>query len=129
MKELIKNKNKPSALYSLPVLILMLFLSVLLIKASWGVLEKERSSAKKLEELEVRTQELKARQDELTRDLEYLETEEGLAEEIREKFSVVREGEFVAILVSPTENKLEVEEEEAPWYKRFWDAIMPPYDK
>ena len=129
MKELSSKKNKSQPMYSLPVLIVMLVLVVLLVQAAWGVLGKERNSREKLQELEAKALELKVRQEELSFDLEYLDTEEGLTEEIRDRFSVAREGEMVAVLVSPLPETVEIEETRGPWYKRFWDVIMPPYGK
>lgn len=115
-------------LYSWPALILMVVLVFFLIKGSAEVMVKERESAKRVENLEKETEALSAREAELRDGIARLQTEEGIVEEIREKFSVAREGEYVAIIVDEKANASSTESTEGSWYKKIMGAIMSLYE-
>ena len=128
MKELRRKQRMKELLYSWPALILMVVLVFFLIKGSAEVMVKERESAKRVENLEKETEALSAREAELRDGIARLQTEEGIVEEIREKFSVAREGEYVAIIVDEKANASSTESTEGSWYKKILGAIMSLYE-
>ena len=64
------------------------------------------------------------RERELKEGIDRLKTEEGLKEEIKERFNVTQEGEQVAVIVDRKEVSSSTDSSVLPWYKRFWIAIM-----
>lgn len=99
MRELREKQKFKNALYSLPVLVLCLLAVILLARGAGSILLKERESAQTLETLEEKNAALKVRHEELKGEVARLGTEEGILEEIRSKFNVVRPGEHLAIVV------------------------------
>ncbi|MEX0919481.1 MAG: hypothetical protein WDZ64_01885 [Parcubacteria group bacterium] len=124
MKELQKKQKITRFVYSMPFLVILAIGTFFLAKASMGVLEKERETAEYLEELENRVVELSLREEELREDITQLRTDEGVMQEIKEKFSVTQEGEYVAIFVDDVSTSSELEETSGSWFKRFWSAII-----
>ena len=86
-------------------------------------MSKERESARLTKELEERIAGLGLREKELEGDVAHLETSKGVEGEIRERFTVVQEGEHVAVIVDERGTATNTNSE-LPWYKKFWSAIM-----
>jgi cell division protein FtsB len=125
MKELQRKQVLKRVIYSIPSIIILALVTVMLIKGAVGIVLKERESARLVKDLEVRAELLENREMELKNDINRLQTEEGIIEEIKGKFRVSEEGEYVAIIVEDRARVAVAEEEESlPWYKRFWNAII-----
>ncbi len=124
MKELQKRRKTRHIFYSLPSLIVLAVVTFVLAKGAIGVLEKGKESSKITRNLEEKATALAMREMELKEDIARLETEEGIREEIKDKFSVTEEGEFVAVIVDERRGTSTEETEKSPWYKRFWVAII-----
>ena len=115
-------------MYSIPTLLLLGLVVFALGKGAFGVLGKERESARTVQELEEATLAAEERKDELESAIAKLKTEEGITEEIKRKFNMVREGEHVAVIVDErTAAAAKVPETQA-WYQRVWAAIMSLYE-
>jgi len=123
MRELQRKQNMRRTLYSAPSLLVLLIITFVLAKGAWGVISKERLSAMYLDGLEDKSLALALREEELQGDIGRLKTEEGIKEEIKERFNVTEEGEHVAVLV---DNKTATSSSTSgkPWYKKLWSAIM-----
>ena len=128
MRELRQKQRIKQLLYSWPALALMVVLAFFLIKGAAEVMLKERESAARVGNLENEAMELEAREAELLAGIARLQTEEGIVEEIREKFSVTREGERVAVIVDERARATSTSGSGGSWYKNFWDAIMSLYE-
>ena len=110
-------------MYSPIVLLLLSILVFFMAKGAASVMNKERESRAKVSELDKESQKLESRQKMLQANIGKLETEEGVIEEIRQKFNVTREGESVTIIVDNQE-KLNTTSKDATWYKKWWNAII-----
>lgn len=124
MEDLKRKQKIRRALYSLPSLLALCLVAILLVKGGIGVIRKQLESAESLQGLEEKAAALVLREEELKKDIARLETDEGKREEIRERFSVIQEGEYVAVIVegkAPTSSESDLSK---PWYRRFWSAIM-----
>ena len=99
MDELQRKQQFKRLLYSFPSLCLLAILTFFLAKGALGVVGKERESAQRISMLEAKALALNGRKTELEDGIEKLQTEEGITEEIKNKFSVERPGEYVAIIV------------------------------
>lgn len=110
-------------MYSYPVLFLLLLLMFVLARGAVGVIGKQVESGELAALEQEKAMALAARQEELEDKVERLKTEEGIKEEIRERFSVAEEGVHVAVIVEEKRATTTEEPERMPWYKRFWEAI------
>lgn len=112
-----------SLLYSWPSIFLVLVITFFLAKGASGVMVKERQSAGRVETLESEAAKLEGREAELKNSIERLSTDEGIMEEIRQKFSVTKEGEYVAIIVDERARATSTDELKT-WYQKLWSAII-----
>jgi cell division protein FtsB len=123
MRELEKKQRTKKRIYSIPVLVILLALTVLLAKGTYGVMKKRQESSNHVETLKAKLAELEDRKAELNKNIDRLSTPEGVDREIKEKFSVSKEGEEVAIIVDPKEPATTTEVESGPFYKRWWNTV------
>lgn len=85
-----------------------------------GLIKKEReTSQNKASEL-TKIEELRARESTLSRDIERLNTNEGIEASVRDKFQVVKPGEKEVLIIDPSEQSREPEE---PRDHTFWGYI------
>ena len=123
MKELQRKQKIRRAIYSIPSLIILSLVAVLLAKGAIGVIGKERESARRVKELEEKVDALAIRELELKENVIRLGTEEGVKDEIRGKFSVILEGEHVAVIVDEKRSATSTDISVSPWYKRFFNVL------
>ncbi|MEK7514400.1 MAG: hypothetical protein AAB587_01085 [Patescibacteria group bacterium] len=86
-------------LYSPLALIFLFIIALLSIHSAWTVYQKQVASTGGLWEAQIEWERLTQRQAELEHDISRINSDRGLEEEIREKFSVGKEGERVALIV------------------------------
>jgi len=79
----------------------MTILTILFLRGAWGVWQKQVESAKKLQDAEERLVLARTRKEELSKDIERLNTPEGIEREIRQRYSVKKQGEEVILVVDP----------------------------
>ncbi len=85
---------------SSPFTVVGLFIFVILLgRAAWGIHGKAQISAEKLLQAKTELAKLQIKQDELSKDVEYLSTDKGVEAEFRTKYHAVKEGESVAVIV------------------------------
>lgn len=124
MRELEKKQRLRKRLYSIPSLIGMLLVTFVLGKAAYSGLGRLEESQAYKETLEAQVANLAQREAELTRNIEDLQTEEGLRREIKEKFSVSEEGEYMAVIVDARNISTTTSGEKKGWFARIWSAII-----
>ena len=115
---------KRRTLYSIPSIIILLFLAFVLSRGAIKILAKEKESYDRLETLREEASAMSARRETLKKDIERLATPEGMEEEIKNKFSAVGEGEHVAIIVNDKRLASSTADTEVSWYKKIFRAIM-----
>ena len=123
MRELQRKQQFKRLLYSYPSLILLLIICFFLVKGAFGIMRIERESARKVEVLESEATELALREGHVKGEIERLKTDEGVIEEIKEKFSVTQEGEHVAIIVDERARASVAGTSTAEWLKSFWQGF------
>ncbi len=99
MKKFEAKKQIKSRIYSKTTLIILLFIIILLIKGVFALYLRNRESVAVRDMAEVKLEDLESRRDTLNAEIEKLNRDEGIEEEIREKFNVVKPGEKVVIIV------------------------------
>jgi len=124
MKEFQRKKKKLSLIYSIPSLVFLSIITFFLVKGTIRVMEKEFVSRARSKDLEEKAATLTLREEEIKGNLARLRTEEGIKDEIRERFNVTQEGEHVAVLVDRRAVSTTTDNSEIPWYKRVWFAII-----
>ena len=124
MKELQRKQKTRRILYSFPSLVVVFIIAVLLARGAVGILAKERESSARLADLKEKSTNLTLREQELKEGVAHLQTEEGVRDEIRDRFSVTEEGEYVAIIVDEKKVSTTTEDVELSWYKKLWDVMI-----
>lgn len=124
MKELQRKHRTKRIIYSTPSLIILLIITFFLAKGAIRVIDKGWQSMERSKELKDKADSIVLREDELRANIARLQTEEGIKEEIKEKFSVVQEDEYVAVIVDEKGKNDAEEGDGIPWYKRLWTAII-----
>lgn len=99
MTEFNKKKTYRKFIYSPFTLFFIFIFLLILLKAVWGVYQKEQTSALYLSKEQEQLAAIISRQKELAQSVDYLKTDKGVEAEIRSKFRVVREGESVAVII------------------------------
>lgn len=123
MKDLQKRQKMRAILYSVPSVIFLAIITVLLIKGATGMILKARETGEHARELREEAQTMILREQELRKNLARLETDSGVKDEIRERFRVVEEGEFVAVIVEDRVNASLTEDPDESWFGRLWGTI------
>lgn len=86
-------------LYSRFTIALLLILLIFLLDALWGVYQKAHNASENKKRTVERLRVLEGREADLLASIEKLKTERGIEDEIRNKFSVVKEGEEMVVIV------------------------------
>jgi cell division protein FtsB len=124
MRELRQKQLIKKRLYSTPALVGFALVTLFLIHGAYGVVMKDWESSQKVDDLNIKLQNLTDRQTELKDSIQSLQTDEGIDKEIKEKFSVSRDGEHVVVIVDPKPIATTTDLYDTPWYKRLWDSII-----
>lgn len=93
-------------IYGKPMIIALALLFVLISRGAWGMYEKSVEAKEKSDRAIEKLSELKAREAQLSSDIENLSTERGVEGEIRDRFMVAKEGENVMIVTDPETQKV-----------------------
>jgi cell division protein FtsB len=124
MQEFQKKQKTRRIIYSIPSLVVLILITFFLTKGAVRVLNKERDSRERSRDLVEKASALVLREQELRESITNLQTEEGLKDEIKERFSVTQTGEYVAVIVDERKVASSTEQSIVPWYKKFWNAII-----
>lgn len=124
MRELQQRQKIKKRLYSLPALAILFIITILVVRGTYGIVEKQRESAMHVEELKAKVASLSLRQKELSEDISRLKTDEGIDTEIKTKFNVSKEGEHVAVIVDPSVEDSSSSATTSPWYKKAVHKLM-----
>lgn len=116
-------------LYSWVSLGLLVVATFFLVKGAFGIMTIERESAARVEELESQAAALALREGELELEIERLKTPEGVIEAIKDKFSVTREGEYVAIIVDERSRASSSETEDERWFQGLWQGVKSLWEE
>lgn len=104
---------------------LLLIVSVLLVNATFKVYVKNNNAVEKNEKVKAQITELEERKRKLEAELARLQTQNGIEEEIREKFNMQKPGEQVLTIVENKEVNVDLNEGESKdgFFSNAWMAI------
>jgi len=123
MLELQNRQKFKKRFFSKPVFLIVLILTVLMVKATINLYIKKLHSSRDLAAVSESVNTMRAREQELNIEIEKLGTQRGVEEEIRKKYSVVKSGEEMVVLVdekTPPSDNNEVSE---GFFARTWHKI------
>jgi cell division protein FtsB len=103
MKKFEAKKQIKSRIYSRTTLIILLFVIILLVKGVFTLYLRNKESVEVRDGAQARLRDLERRRESLSLEIEKLNKNEGIEEEIREKFNVAKPGEKVVIIVPEEE--------------------------
>jgi cell division protein FtsB len=129
VKELRERQRLRRYLYSWLSLGALLVIAFFLVKGAFGIIQIERKSAERVRELEKEAAELSLREDKLRTEIEHLKTPEGVVDAIKDKFSVTREGEYVAIIVDERSQATSSEKETGGWLAGLWQGVKNLWER
>ena len=121
MKKFEAKKQIKSRVYSKFTLLGLLIIMILLMRGVYTLYERNRESALMRNDAEIRLKELNDRKQMVSGEIVKLNNSEGVEEEIREKFNVVKPGEKVVIIVPEEEATTTVESE--GFVKTLWHKV------
>ena len=107
-------------LYSKPALVVLMLMLLFVGKATWNVYDKLETSEGNLEMAERDIEKLKLRKNALASQIQYLQTEQGVEAEIRQKFRLVKEGEQIAVII---DDNIELPTATTTENKSFWSSF------
>jgi len=127
MKENQPKKKYHFNLYSKPFLIFLVVVVILLVKGTWGVLQKERESKRNVAEVSQELVQLSKRKELLQSQIQKLNTEEGIEESLRQKFQISKEGEKVLVVVdrAPTTTQ----SQNTNIFQKIWSGVSSVFKK
>ncbi len=115
-----KRKIKKAVYSKLSLVVLVVFI-LFLLHSTYGIYVKERFSAKNLASVQKDYDNLKSREEMLNSEISRLQTEEGMEEDIRNKFSVAKPGEELVVIVDKESSTTEKENEVISFWQRLAD--------
>jgi cell division protein FtsB len=121
MMEFQQKRQVKRILYSRTTLVVLGVIIVLLINSVWGVYKKRAISKENLNKAQASLDNLLAREETLSNEIDRLKSTAGVEEEIREKFGLVKPGEEVIIVVD-AESKLT--DENMVENRNFWQKMI-----
>ena len=100
MLEFQEKRKVKRFMYSRVTLVILLVIVAFLLKGIWGAYEKQRLTKENLNKVSIDFNKLKERESGLSSEIEWLGTKNGMEQEIREKYGLVKPGEEVIVIVN-----------------------------
>jgi cell division protein FtsB len=116
-----EKKQIKKIFYSKITLVILLLLVIFMFKSVLGVYRSAKETNFKKEETNNKLIQLQEREQELSEDVDTLNTERGIEEEIRSKFKVVKEGEKIIMLIDREETAKDIKLNQKS--NTFWENI------
>ncbi|MDB5254279.1 MAG: hypothetical protein JWL80_345, partial [Parcubacteria group bacterium] len=123
MRELQDKQRTKERLYSIPVLVVLGIVVAFLLRGTYQVIRKDITSANSVKEMEAKAAQLADRQEQLKKNIDKLSTDDGIDAEIKDKFSVSKPGEHVAIIVDEKAVVSTTTPEKPNLFKRMWNKV------
>ena len=120
MLEFQEKKKLKRFIYSRLTVSLLLIVLFFLLKGVWNVYGKQQITRENYEETRVKLEALRARETKLSKDIEKLKTDEGVEQEIRDRYGLVKPGEEIIVIVDKSRENREdrlIYPEESFWQK------------
>ncbi len=99
MEDFQRIKKIRKRIYSRTTFLVLCIITILIVKGTLGVIKKQRESEDDLLRARLYLKSLEKREAELSSSMSYLKTSQGLEREVRDKFSVARDGEEVILVI------------------------------
>ncbi len=123
MKDFERKRKIRKTLYSRGVLLGLLFVLIVVGKATFSLYAKERESQKNLNLAEDNLSALSLRKERLQSDIARLKTSEGIDAEIRSQFQVAKPGEKMVVLIGDEKTVSDEPVKEQSLVSKFFDLF------
>jgi cell division protein FtsB len=123
MREFEKKRKIRKFIYSKFIILVLLLLLFLLVRGTMGVYQKSKESNGRENSSAVSLSKLENRKSQLEKDLEILNSNVGIEEQLRTRYSFSREGEKVIIIIDEDVEEIAVPEKKGivdktvSWFK------------
>ena len=114
-----------SVIYHKATLVVLFLIVLLLARSTWLVWGKKQESEEMRRVSSQNVEELRARNDNLQSKIGKLDTNSGVEQEIRAKYSVVKEGENMVVVVEDPDSKSATTTQEMGFWKKIWHFLSP----
>jgi cell division protein FtsB len=118
MRDFQEKKKLARFLYSKVTLLLLVLAIGFMVKANWDMYKKVEESQKNAARARSELETITARKNVLTHNVTRFQTEAGIEERIRSKFSVSMPGEKIVVIVG-TSSAAAVEQVRETWWDKF----------
>ena len=109
-----------AVLYHHITLVALFILVLVILHSTWAVYKKERESQEMKNVSLEQVKELKQRNTELTSKIDKLATVSGVEEEIRSKFSVVKNNENMVVVVPNKDSEVSTTSSKISFWQKIW---------
>lgn len=99
MEDFQRIKKIRKRIYSRTTFLVLCIITILIVKGTLGVIKKQKESEDDLLRARLYLKSLEKREAELSSSMSYLKTSQGVEREVRDKFSVARDGEEVILVI------------------------------
>lgn len=119
----LQQRKVKKRVYSWPVVIILAVVAYFFLVNTYDVYKKYSESRNNIVGLEEKYEMSMDRKEKLEGDIEWLSSERGIEEEIRDKFNVVKEGEEVVVIVNDDSIVEEEGVEESGFFTDIWESF------
>lgn len=121
MRKFEAQKQIKNRMYSRTTLVVLLFIIIFTARGVFNLYLRNQESVKALQDTKMKVKELTERKDQLSNEITKLNEDDGVEQEIREKFNVIKPGENVVLIVPDEAATTTVEKPSI--FKRFWHWV------
>ena len=112
-------------MYSKLMVVILLILAVLFLKGVWSVYTKQKLTKENLDKVAGDLDNLKERERMLSTEINWLKTQNGTEQEIREKYGLVKPGEEVIVIVNDTKTSTSSEaSSDLGFWQKVWNWLQ-----
>lgn len=123
MQEYEKPKKPTYRVFAPWFVLILLILLIFCAQGVWNIFQKHAESKRNLARVELEMQELKDRKDILEKEVNDLQTDEGLESEVRSRFQVSKEGEKVIIFNEQDQSDSAIGDTDETGEKSLWQKF------
>lgn len=123
MFEFEKKRRVRRIIYSKFSIFILFLILIFLLQGVWGLYQKVEETNQKKEMVSNKIAGLEEREDYLNSEIDYLNSGVGLEEEIRNRYSVSKEGEEVIVIIEEDPIEEPVQEKEPSFLGNIWNSV------
>lgn len=124
MLEFQQKRKIRRVVYSRITIFILLLILLLILNGVWSVYQKQQYTKDNLDKVSSDLKNLKARESNLSKEIDWLKTSGGAEAEIREKFGLIKPGEEVITIVDQDEQVTDSAEAGRTFWQKVWNWLQ-----